>query len=192
MVRRVTIYTACTADGLISGTNHELDWLFTEKYRGSDLGFSEFLNGIDVTIMGRNTYEFSKAYGPVFPGKKNYVFSRTLEQLNDDSVQLVHENPIDFVKKTKLEPGKNIWIVGGSCLNSELLDAGLVDDLILTIHPVFLGSGIALCNGLASKHELSLLSCNTFTNGLVQLFYQVKNELHFQKAKGNSIRATPV
>ena len=177
MTRRVIIYTACTVDGLISGPSHELDWWVTEKYHGCDLGFSEFLNGVDVTIMGRNTYELSRSHGPIFPEKQNYVFSKTLKELNDnDNTKLVmHESPIDFVQRLKQEIGKNIWIIGGSSLNRELLNAGLVDDLILTVHPVFLGKGIQLFDGSAARHDLLLVSCNTFTNGLVPLCYQIRN-----------------
>jgi dihydrofolate reductase len=44
----------------------------------------------------------------------------------------------------KDQHGKNIWLIGGGEINTTLLNAGLIDEMILTIIPIILGKGIPL------------------------------------------------
>jgi dihydrofolate reductase len=71
------------------------------------------------------------------------------------------------------EEGKDIWLFGGASLTTSLLNAGMVDEFLLAIHPVILGSGKALFNGVDKRNWLKLTECKTFDNGLMQNRYSI-------------------
>jgi dihydrofolate reductase len=71
------------------------------------------------------------------------------------------------------EEGKNIFLEGGGEIISVFLKENLIDDLVLSIHPVILGSGIPLFLKSDRQADLKLLNSTRFDNGLVQLRYQL-------------------
>jgi dihydrofolate reductase len=65
-------------------------------------------------------------------------------------VKRVHEAMLVAAK------GKNVWLAGGGNLVAQFADQGLIDELILGIAPVLLGSGTPLLPRRLSSHELAL------------------------------------
>jgi dihydrofolate reductase len=105
-------------------------------------------------------------------GKKNYVFSNTLKHHGDD-YELVRGNIEKEVEKIKAMNGKDIWLFGGASLTSSLLNAGLVDELWLSIHPILLGKGKPLFSGVEKRVQTRLLRSKSYETGLVSLTYEV-------------------
>jgi dihydrofolate reductase len=79
------------------------------------------------------------------------------------------------VNKIKKEKGKDIWLFGGAELISSLMNLQLVDEIILAIHPVILGSGKALFSEIKERTWLTLTDHKIYPNGLAFLTYSVKN-----------------
>ena len=77
------------------------------------------------------------------------------------------------MKKIKNENGKNIWLFGGAGLTASLLNLGLVDKVRLAVHPILLGSGKLLFNGINNKTPLKLTDTKTYSTGLVALSYNL-------------------
>jgi dihydrofolate reductase len=77
------------------------------------------------------------------------------------------------VVKIKKEKGKDIWLFGGAELISSLMDLELVDEIILAVHPVILGSGKALFKDIKERTWLTLTDQKFYSNGLVFLTYTV-------------------
>ncbi len=75
------------------------------------------------------------------------------------------------IEKLKQQQGKDIWLFGGASLTSSLLQAGLVDEFLLAIHPVILGEGKALFTGIDKRIWLKLTESKTYESGLVQNRY---------------------
>ncbi len=100
----------------------------------------------DAVLMGRNTYEAGVKAGvsDPYPTMKQYDFSTTMKESPDENVTLVSENAAELVGGLKNESGKDIWLAGGASLSTSLFSEGLVDELILKVNPVVLGSGIPL------------------------------------------------
>ena len=73
------------------------------------------------------------------------------------------------IKKKK---GKDIWLFGGAELISLLMNLQLVDEIILAVHPVILGSGKTLFN-IEDRTWLTLTDHKIYPNGLVFLTYTV-------------------
>ena len=71
--------------------------------------------------------------------------------------------------------GKNAAVfVGGAALVSSLLEAKLVDELRLAIHPIVLGPGKRLFNGVVRPHPLEFIQSRLLSGGTVELSYRVK------------------
>src|SRR5207247_7629150 len=138
---------------------------------------TEFWKKIDTVVMGRKTYEPTLKSGkpwPSYPGVKNYVFSRTLRESPDKSVQIISEDAAKFMRKLKREKGKDILVMGGGELAKSLFEANVIDEIGLSIPPVLLGSGIPLFLPMKRQIDLELLERKTFKNGCVLVTYRVK------------------
>ncbi|HEV2866041.1 MAG TPA: dihydrofolate reductase family protein, partial [Allosphingosinicella sp.] len=120
---------------------------------------AENFRGVDAMLMGRKTFEIGQRMGggPKLRGVTTYVFSRTLEALPEgaDAV-LVGEDAAGFVRRMKGEPGGGIIVMGGGELGSALLEAGLVDEVGFSIHPVLLGGGTPAFLPFGRRIELEL------------------------------------
>src|SRR5215203_3110695 len=78
-----------------------------------------------------------------------------------------------FVTSLTQSIGKDIWLLGGGEIVSVLLNAGLVDEIILSIHPIILGRGIPLLRNIQKEVNLKLENSLSFESGLTQLCYKV-------------------
>jgi dihydrofolate reductase len=179
-MRKLILYIAASLDGYIARTDGRIDWLENKTYTiaGEDFGYSDFMKTIDTTLMGHSTYKVVLSLGMSFPypDKTNYVFSHT-ERPATEYVQFVTRNATGFVKQLKQETGKNIWLIGGSQLNTLLLNAGLIDEIILTYIPVVLGKGIPLFAPGASENMMRVTETQNYKNGFVQLNLQPRREV---------------
>ena len=81
------------------------------------------------------------------------------------------ENGHEEGRHLKAQPGKDIWLYGGASLITYFINAGLVDEFRLSIHPVVLGEGKPLFNAIKQRVNVKLASTRTFSSGVVQLIY---------------------
>ncbi|MCB0659080.1 MAG: dihydrofolate reductase [Saprospiraceae bacterium] len=170
MKRRKIILNLCTSlDFFIEGAQGEIDWCFIDQ----DYSMTEFLARIDTILFGRKSYEQLIELMPDgFPGKERVVCTRN----PDYTVDGVRVIPGDLPKSIEMlthEPGKDIWLFGGSDLAQSMLANQLIDEMMISVHPLLLGQGKPLFPGLTSRVALHLTDCRTFSTGLVQLFYSV-------------------
>ena len=168
-MRKVILFIASSLDGYIARENGGIDWLFSD----ADYGYSEFYSSIDTVIVGRKTYDQSLGFEEYpYKGKKVYVFTRD-KRAGDRYVDFVSSDLAGLVRKLKQLEGKDIWLVGGSDIVSILLNAGLVDRIILSIHPIVLGRGIPLFKGLTQEIQMKLVKTLSYPSGLAQLHYEL-------------------
>lgn len=171
-MRKLILNLAVSLDGFIEGPNGEFDWCLTDQ----DYGMTGFMNRIDAVLFGRKSYQLLKQYEEhPYPDKKKYVFSETLPSI-DSYAQVITRNAAQEVTQLKEQPGKDIWLFGGAVLTSHLLNAGLVDELLLSVHPILLGTGKPLFSDIKERVYCQLLHTQSYTTGLVQLHYQVKSK----------------
>lgn len=172
--RKVTFGGANSLDNFIARPDHAVDWLMWSNEAGDIM--KEYWSTVDTIIMGRKTYEVAARSGQGgggFPGVSTYVFSRTLHSAPKGAT-LVSEDVVDFVRRLKQEPGRDICIMGGGELARPLFEAGLIDEIGFNIHPVLLGSGVPLFHPMPRQIDLELLECRPFKNGCVYVKYAVK------------------
>ena len=166
-MRKLKLYIAASLDGYIAGPDGEIDWL--EAGGDLDYGYEEFYTSIDTTIMGHSTYKLTLTVPRFpYPDKTNYVFTRGTPLPDTSNVRFVSGDIVAFVRSLKQESGKDIWLVGGGQVNTVMLNAGLVDEMILTIFPLAIGEGIPLFAPGATRSLFKTVSCEAYETGLIQ------------------------
>lgn len=174
MVRRTRLFIATSLDGYIAGPGGALDWLFTDDGDGDGYGYDPFIAGVDTLAMGRRTYETVAGFGAwPYDGMAAWVFTRGTPP-EDPRVRFTAETPREWCAARAVEAGRDIWIVGGGELVGGFLDAQLVDDVTIAVHPVLLGGGVPLIPPGTHRHALRLVASRQYRSGLVLLSYAVQ------------------
>ncbi|MBD1862871.1 MULTISPECIES: dihydrofolate reductase family protein [Trichocoleus] len=174
-MRSIQLFIATSLDGYIARTSGDVDWLFTDQ----DYGYTEFFEQVDTVLMGRKTYEQVLGFGEYpYHGKKGYVFSKTQQQQQDENVEFVSADWVNFLNQLRHAQGQNIWLVGGSELIRFCLQHGFVDELILSIHPIILGDGIPLiAHDPTLETLLKLQHTKNYETGLLQVTYAIQKQV---------------
>jgi dihydrofolate reductase len=132
-------------------------------------------------LFGRRTYEDLLSYWNTqespFKDALNmapkYVASRTLcEPLPWPNTTVLDSDVADTVAELKKEPGKDLQIMGSGELVRSLMPRGLIDEYLLMIHPLVLGSGRRLFTDGSPATSLRLVDSKTATSGVVIAAYQ--------------------
>jgi dihydrofolate reductase len=168
--RRVKLFIATSLDGYIAGRDDDISWLF----RDGDYGYAAFYAGIDTVLTGRRTYEMALSF-PEWPyaERKVVVFTRSGDAwITSPNTVATSRTPADVITELRARDGKDLWLVGGGALVASFMDANLIDDVIVSIHPVLLGDGIPLVAPGARRMPLALVGERRFPSGLVQLSYR--------------------
>lgn len=187
-------YTAVSLDGFIADENHSLSWLLQFK---EDTGsYGPFIREVGAVAMGANTYlwilNHHAATKPGEPLKWEYeqptwVFtSRDLEGVAGADIRFA-KGEVTPVHREMVEAaaGKNVWLVGGGALVAQFHDHGLLDELIVTVASVTLGSGFPLLPRRIVEPPLELTSVRQIGSSFAELTYQVPS------GPSDSHRATP-
>ena len=143
--------------------------------------FDELL-ATDALLLGRLTYQGFAAAWPKMErdpggfadrmnGLPKYVASRTLRKLDWNNSRLIEGDLGDAVRKLKQEPGNDILIGGSGDVVNQLLEADLIDELRIMLHPIVLGGGKRLFRDGAKK-TLGLTKTSQLGNGVVVLYYE--------------------
>ena len=139
----VYFYGCITMDGYLADSQHRIDWLH-QLGSVEDTGYDDFYRQMDITIMGKRTFEEIQDLQDVerfYQATENYVFTHD-RHLPVSNYQPVAGDVVDFVRQ--INKGKNIFVIGGNSLVGPLLDADLFDHLIIQIAPLILGKGVPL------------------------------------------------
>jgi dihydrofolate reductase len=174
MMRKIRLFIATSLDGYIARTSGDVDWLFTDQ----DYGYTEFFNQIDTVLIGSKTYQQMLGFGEYpYQGKKGFVFSNTLQGKSDDNVEFIGGDLKSFINTLRQSTGDDIWLVGGGQIIHYFLSHNLIDELILSIHPIILGDGIPLIGKDSSLETLlELTNTKTYESGLLQVYYNFKTK----------------
>ena len=137
-------------------------------------------------LFGRRTYEDFYAVWPnrvdnpfteVLNNSRKYVVSRTLEEpLPWMNSTLLKGEASKTVAELKQRPGKDVVVLGSGELVESLTRGSLVDEYMLLIHPLVLGSGRRLFSDRGPFETLHLLDSRTTTTGVVIARYQPNGE----------------
>jgi dihydrofolate reductase len=178
-MRKLSLFIATSLDGYIAKPNDDLSFLKLVEKDGEDYGYAQFTDTIDTLIIGRNTYDYvlneigSSHYDN---GERDvYVITRT-ERPDVGKIKFYTGNLTELVHKLKSKTGKNIYCDGGAEIINELLRNDLIDEFIISVVPVLLGSGTRLFKDGRPEQLLEFVTAKTFDTGLIQLHYKRRNK----------------
>ena len=181
-------YCASTLDGYIAEADDTLEWLL--RYEGSFEGdgvepmkgsYDRFYEGVGALISGAVTYEWILGHmgeGGEWPykGKPYWVLSsRDLPKPTGEGVdvRVVNAKVADLHDEMVAAAGeRNLWVVGGGNVASQFADAGLLDEVLVTVVPVVLGEGKPLFDRRLPGGPMKLAGTRTFDSGMVELRYE--------------------
>jgi dihydrofolate reductase len=144
----------------------------------------DLLSGCDALLMGGRTYPgFAPAWmarsGDPYSDRINamakYVVSSTLTDPEWNNTTVISRDPIDAIRRLKEQPGLDIVQYGFGQLSYALLEHGLLDELRLWVHPLFVGRATAddLIFRPAATAQLELAGTLALNTGTVILTYRV-------------------
>ena len=171
---KVLYYVACSLDGYIATPEGGVEWL--DPFQGSDedYGFADFYASMDALLMGSRTYEFALAHPPwMSPDKQSWVFTRRDLPIAHPSITLTSDEPRRIIESLRNREVENAWLMGGGQLAASFRADGLISQYVISVIPVLLGDGIPLFARGGHLKQLDLAETIPFSDGVVQLTYQL-------------------
>jgi dihydrofolate reductase len=178
-------YTAASLDGFIADPQNSLDWLFQFGEIEGDT-YPDFIGKVGAIAMGSTTYEWILAHHinanadmpQEWPYKQPvWIFTtRELPMVEDADIRFV-SGDVRAIHQAMVEAAgdKNIWVVGGGDLVGQFHDHGLLDEIIISIASVTLGSGAPLLPRRITTPPLKLLEVRAFGDAFAYLRYEVQH-----------------
>jgi dihydrofolate reductase len=178
-------YTATSLDGFIATADHSLDWL--DALGITESSYPEFIADIGALAMGSGTYEWllrnqeqvAKELGSSWPyPQPTWVLtSRELPAVPGADVRFARGDvSAVHAEMSQAAAGKNLWVVGGGDLAGQFFEAKLLDELIVQVASVTLGSGKPLFPRRAIFPVLQLQEVRQMGTRMVELRYSVSYE----------------
>jgi dihydrofolate reductase len=190
-MRKIVAFENVTLDGVMQGPGHPDEdrrdgfdrggwanaYADEESMKAASAGMAE----TGAMLLGRVTYaQFATVwpnqpdnpFGAFLNATRKYVASRTLrEPLPWANSVLLDGDAAEAVARLREEPGKNVTILGSGALVRSLLKAELIDQLVLQIHPLVLGTGRRLFDGDGTLAKFKLADQRTTPTGVIVATY---------------------
>lgn len=180
-MRKLIYDVAASLDNYIAHSDGSIDGFLGEGAFVTD--FLERIKTYGAVLMGRKTYEWGYAFGlqkgqpaytQVNPELVNYIFSKSISFEPNELIQVVSHDEEALIRRLKAETGKPVWLCGGGELAGKLLDAHLIDELVVKLNPVVLGEGVRLFGPSQTKVGLELIDSKPYENGLILVRYRIR------------------
>jgi len=149
-VAKTQYFCAATLDGHIADDDDRIDWLSGLRIRIRRPGekvldaIDSYIDGIGALVMGSSTYEFIP--------RPRLALRRPPDVGADQPQAAGHRgcrhpafttapSPTSIPRWWSPPATGTLWVVGGGPVASDLVEADLLDELLLTVVPIVLGSG---------------------------------------------------
>jgi dihydrofolate reductase len=145
---------------------------------------TDLLLACDAVLMGRRTYE---GFAPVWQSRSGdqysdrinampkYVVSTTLKDADWANTTVISNDVVERIREIKAQPGRDIVQYGFGAVSTLLMKNGLLDELRLWIHPLFVGSGSTddLLFPQGPPTQFALVDSAILRNSMVILTYRI-------------------
>lgn len=149
--------------------------------------YTDLLNGADGILYGRTTYQLMQYWQGMIEKPSGetsmndfaraidripkIVFSHTLKDTGWHSATLSEQPIEETIRALKQQPGKDI-LVGSRSLIVQLTHLNLIDEYQLCMHPVLVGKGLPLFDGIQDRAVFKLMKTKIFHAGAIILYYE--------------------
>jgi dihydrofolate reductase len=186
------VFLAVTLDNFIARPDGQIDFL--EDYQSSsqgDLGFAQFLETVQVVVMGHASFDKVVSFGAsqwAYGNRLVYVCTRQPSDLVVPDYLQSLVKPTDMAPKDIIEDIQGssllsaktgplgVYIDGGQTV-TRFMQEGLIEDVVLTRVPLVLGQGLPWCGPLTRSFRMEHMSTKAYQNGLVTSHYRV---IHYE------------
>ncbi|SEQ31173.1 dihydrofolate reductase family protein [Arthrobacter sp. OV608] len=174
---RIQYFVAASLDGFIATPADDLGWLLQfDGFEGGMESYEAFMAGVGCIVMGGGTYAWLMKHESgnwPYPGTPCYVFTRHEHTAPAGAdITFVRGDVSEFMADFTADAGsRNIWLVGGGDLAAQFAEAGLLDELILSVIPVVLGNGKRLLPLAGPTAPLELTGSRAMGSGIIELRY---------------------
>ena len=186
---RIVYYCAASLDGYIAEADDTIAWL--TGYAGHPPaegvapvagGYTDFYDDVGALVSGSVTYEFilgAMERGSDWPYREKpcWVLSTRDLPVPDGAgvdVRITAAPVTDLVDELTAAAGSRmVWVVGGGNVASQFADAGLLDEVRVTVVPVVLAAGKPLFDRRLPGAPMRLTAVLPRENGMVELDYEV-------------------
>ncbi len=177
-MRRIVAGLLISLDGVVEALN---TWQmpYGNDEMGTEIGAQ--MAASDAMLLGRVTYQEFASSWPGAPADDpfaahmnntpKYVVSTTLDRVTWQNSTLIKGNVAEAITRLKEQPGKNIAISGSATLVRSLLCDNLLDELVLLVHPIVVGTGKRLFEDMSEQVALTLVDTKAFSTGVLSLTY---------------------
>jgi len=160
---------------------------WTAPFWAEDMGpFEKLIDSEYDLLLGKRTYDIFSAYWPYnqdipigarFQRINKYVLTHSDEALSWENSHRISGDTADAVADLKASEGRDLLIQGSSTLYVPLLNAGLIDRLVLMTFPVLLGHGKRIFDGSEKPGALKLADSFVSATGIVTTIYEPAGEV---------------
>jgi dihydrofolate reductase len=182
-MRKLIMKMSISIDDFVGGANGENDWVFKTGDEESLAWSVGSASQAGLIIMGRKSFEGMAPYWPTATGP----FAAPMNEIPkadpgpDASpaaaswaeARIFDGDLAEGIRQFKAEPGKPIVAIGGAGFMRSLIATGLIDEYILATHPVILGAGLPIFNGLSKPLYLNLVDVKVFPKGVIARTYRI-------------------
>lgn len=157
--------TATTLDGFIATESDSLDWLLKQQFDDAGPGgFTTFMAGVGTQVMGATTYEWVREHDPAWQyPQSTFVFTHRDLTPAAENVTMVSGSPAEHREALEASAGEgDVWLVGGGDLVAAFAADGMLDEVVVAVAPVTLGSGRPLLGGALDLELVETARNNEF------------------------------
>jgi len=167
---KVIMYPAVTLDGFIADLNGECySWISEDDEKF----YEEAIKNAGCCLVGRKTYDQYIDSYPLSNGATSFVYTTSQEQPDQDKVKFVRGTAEEVLQQIAGCGFSEVILSGGGDINGIFAEAGLINEIVISIYGVTLGEGIPLFGAYKPKLKLSLISSNQDVPGVVKNHYEV-------------------
>jgi dihydrofolate reductase len=190
-MRKLITAMKLSIDGKMEGAEGMADWVhaWSEDYGltpqidacvlGSVMygGYERYWTGIrnephkPAWITGTAPTPAEVAWAHFAAKTPHYVLSNTMCSASWPNTRFLKKP--DDIAALKQQSGKDIYLMGGAKTAASLIDAGLVDEIRLIVHPLIAGPGKALFATTERRHKLELKEVRQLSGGTLNLAYAI-------------------
>ena len=172
-------YVGASLDGYIATPDDDLAWLLQfDGFEGGKESYDSFMEGVGCIVMGGETYRWLLEHEPgnwPYPATPCWIFTHHEGTVPKDAdITFARGDVRTFVTDLKADAdGKNVWVVGGGNLAAQFAEAGLLDELIVSVIPLILGDDKPVLPLRKPTPPLELVSSAALGRGVVELRYRL-------------------
>lgn len=171
---KIQYYVASTLDGFIADEHDDLAWLF--QFGMDDFGehYERFFADVGAVVLGATTYEWVLREGGGWPygSMPTWVLThRELPTPDGADIRFASGDIATVADAATAAAGdRNVWIIGGGPVAAQFLEAGRLDELLVTYMPVALGRGRPLLPVEAATRPLVLTGVNRLGDAVEHVY----------------------